>query len=55
MKESWKMLKMDWFAWKGGDLTQEVFDAGLRPQIFDIKTIFKQDFFDTKFIVYVPL
>ncbi len=40
---------------KGGDLTQEVFDAGLRPQIFDIKTIFKQDFFDTKFIVYVPL
>jgi 16S rRNA (guanine527-N7)-methyltransferase len=40
---------------KGGDLSQEIFDAGLRPQIFDIKNIFKQEFFESKFIVYVPL
>ena len=40
---------------KGGDLTQEIFESGLKPQVFDIKSIFKQDFFETKYVVYVPL
>ena len=40
---------------KGGDLTQEIFESGLRPEVFEIKSIFKQEFFETKFILYVPL
>ena len=40
---------------KGGDLTTEIFESGLRPQVFEIKNIFKQEFFETKFLVYVPL
>lgn len=40
---------------KGGDLTEEIAISGLRPHVFDIKSIFKQEFFDTKYIVYVPL
>ncbi len=40
---------------KGGDLTEEIAVSGLRPHIFDLKSLFKQDFFETKYIVYVPL
>lgn len=40
---------------KGGDLTTEIFESGLRPQVFEIKNIFMQEFFETKFLVYVPL
>jgi len=40
---------------KGGDLTEEIASSGLRPHIFDIKNIFKQEFFESKYVVYVPL
>jgi 16S rRNA (guanine527-N7)-methyltransferase len=40
---------------KGGDLTEEIAISGLKPHVFDIKNIFKQEFFDSKYIVYVPL
>jgi 16S rRNA (guanine527-N7)-methyltransferase len=40
---------------KGGDLTEEIASSGLRPHIFDIKNIIKREFFDSKYIVYVPL
>lgn len=40
---------------KGGDLTQEIASSGLRPHVFEINSFFKQDFFETKYIVYVPL
>jgi 16S rRNA (guanine527-N7)-methyltransferase len=39
---------------KGGDLTEEVAVSGLRPHVLDIKSIFKQEFFESKYIVYVP-
>lgn len=40
---------------KGGDLTEEIAVSGLRPHVFDLKSFFKQEFFETKYIVYVPL
>lgn len=40
---------------KGGDLTEEIASSGLRPHIFEIKSLFNEDFFETKYILYVPL
>lgn len=39
---------------KGGDLTEEIRESKLKAQIFPIKDYFKEDFFETKAIVYVP-
>ncbi|MDI3322205.1 16S rRNA (guanine(527)-N(7))-methyltransferase RsmG [Pinibacter soli] len=39
---------------KGGDLTQEVHESGLRPHIVPIDDIFEEEFFKEKFIVNVP-
>ncbi len=38
---------------KGGDLGQEISESGLRPLAFDIGQIYREDFFDEKFIIYV--
>ncbi|WP_420321789.1 16S rRNA (guanine(527)-N(7))-methyltransferase RsmG [Flagellimonas sp.] len=38
---------------KGGDLTEELKDYKT-VQIFDLKTFFTEDFFDTKKVVYLP-
>ena len=38
---------------KGGDLTQEIADAGLSVQQFFLKNYFDEDFFETKQVIYV--
>jgi 16S rRNA (guanine527-N7)-methyltransferase len=38
---------------KGGDLTQEIADAGLAVQQFHLKEYFEEEFFETKQVVYV--
>ncbi|MFD0792286.1 16S rRNA (guanine(527)-N(7))-methyltransferase RsmG [Mucilaginibacter litoreus] len=38
---------------KGGDLTQEIADAGLAVQQFYLKDYFDEDFFETKQVIYV--
>ncbi|TSD66124.1 16S rRNA (guanine(527)-N(7))-methyltransferase RsmG [Inquilinus sp. KBS0705] len=38
---------------KGGDLTQEIADAGLAVQQFYLKNYFEEEFFDTKQVIYV--
>lgn len=40
---------------KGGDLAQEISDAGLRPIAFPIDRYFQEDYFKEKYILYVPL
>lgn len=40
---------------KGGDLTQEIADAGLAVQQFYLKDYFAEDFFDTKQVIYVKI
>jgi 16S rRNA (guanine527-N7)-methyltransferase len=40
---------------KGGDLTQEISDSGLRPRIMEVYEIFDLDIFKEKYILYVPL
>ncbi|HOX83518.1 MAG TPA: 16S rRNA (guanine(527)-N(7))-methyltransferase RsmG [Chryseolinea sp.] len=40
---------------KGGDLTEELAELRQPHQIFDLTDYFKEDFFETKKVVYVPL
>jgi 16S rRNA (guanine527-N7)-methyltransferase len=38
---------------KGGDLTQEIADAGLAVQQYHLKDYFEEEFFETKQVIYV--
>ena len=40
---------------KGGDLTQEIFESGCKPMVWEIEKIFPQDFFKEKYLLYVGL
>lgn len=39
---------------KGGDLTQEVADSGLRPYVTNIYDVFPEEYFKEKYVLYVP-
>ena len=39
---------------KGGDLEQEIAESGLFVQQFNLKDYFREEFFDTKQVIYVP-
>ena len=39
---------------KGGDLTNEIHDSGTRPRVMDISEIFQEEYFESKYILYVP-
>ena len=38
---------------KGGDLHQEISESGTRPGIWEIKKLFNEPYFESKFLVYV--
>ena len=38
---------------KGGDLSKEISESGLRPRIWEIEKIFEEEFFKEKYILYV--
>ena len=40
---------------KGGDLTQEIADSQLRPYITEVETVFNEEYFKEKYILYVPI
>ncbi len=49
-------LKNGIISLKGGDLTEEIKEAGIKNhKIFELKEMFEGDFFETKKIVYVPM
>lgn len=37
---------------KGGDLSQEISDSGLRPKAIDISSLFEEEFFREKYLLY---
>ena len=39
---------------KGGDLTEEMAESKLRYKSYDLSAFFKEDFFETKKVIYVP-
>ena len=40
---------------KGGDLTQEIFESGCKPMVWEMEKIFPEKFFSEKFLLYVPV
>lgn len=40
---------------KGGDLTQEIRESRLKPQIREIAGLFKEAFFREKYLLYIPV
>ena len=40
---------------KGGDLTEELAEFGKKHTLFDLSTVFDEDFFETKKVLYVPM
>lgn len=41
------------FCLKGGDLTEEIIQARVKADLFDIQDLFKEEFFETKKVVWV--
>lgn len=39
---------------KGGDLTQEIFESGCKPMIWDIENIFAEKYFKEKYLLHIP-
>lgn len=42
------------FCLKGGDLTQEIEDSGLKPHLWRVHDLFPEPSFEDKYVVYVP-
>ena len=40
---------------KGGELAQEIFESGLRPQQITLDEIFKENYFKEKYLLYVKI
>ncbi|RNL54587.1 16S rRNA (guanine(527)-N(7))-methyltransferase RsmG [Pedobacter jejuensis] len=39
---------------KGGDLAEEIKESKLKAELYPLSDYFEEDFFDTKYVVYVP-
>ena len=40
---------------KGGDLAQEIFESGLRPNQIALETVFREDYFKEKYMLYAKV
>lgn len=40
---------------KGGDLTEEIKEAKVKAELHALSDYFEEDFFDTKYVVYIPM
>jgi 16S rRNA (guanine527-N7)-methyltransferase len=38
---------------KGGDLAQEISESGVRPKMVEISSLFEEDYFKEKYLLYV--
>ncbi len=38
---------------KGGDLSKEISESGLRPKVWEIEKLFEEEFFKEKYILYI--
>lgn len=39
---------------KGGDLANEIHDSGTRPRVMEISDLFNEEYFKTKYLLFVP-
>jgi 16S rRNA (guanine527-N7)-methyltransferase len=40
---------------KGGDLTQEIFESGCKPHVWQVQQIFAAPFFEQKYLLYIKV
>jgi 16S rRNA (guanine527-N7)-methyltransferase len=40
---------------KGGDLAKEISESNCKPRVWEVEKIFSEDFFQEKFLLYVPI
>ena len=46
-------LQNGWILLKGGDLTEEIEQSGKTADVFEVSDWFKDEFFETKKVVYI--
>ena len=39
---------------KGGELAEEIKESGLKAELYPLSSYFEEDFFETKYVVYIP-
>ncbi|MGV3687239.1 MAG: 16S rRNA (guanine(527)-N(7))-methyltransferase RsmG [Daejeonella sp.] len=54
VKESKNSLQKGILYLKGGDLAEEINESQLKAQLIPLTDYFKEDYFETKFVVYIP-
>ena len=54
-KKKTDLFKNGLICMKGGDLTQEIRESRLKPQIREIAGLFKEAFFREKYLLYIPV
>ncbi len=50
-----RQLRSGLICLKGGDLSQEIAESGLKPQMTAISNLFEEEFFREKYILYTPV
>ncbi|WP_316815570.1 16S rRNA (guanine(527)-N(7))-methyltransferase RsmG [Pedobacter nyackensis] len=53
-KESKNSIKNGILYLKGGDLTEEIAESRLKAELYPLSAYFEEDFFETKYVVYIP-
>ncbi len=54
LSESRNVLQNGILYLKGGDLKEEIIESNLKAELIPISNFFEADYFDTKYVVYIP-
>lgn len=54
IKNSNEAIKSGLICLKGGNLSQEISESGVNPKVIEINSLFAEDFFKEKYLLYVP-
>ncbi|HEX6171754.1 MAG TPA: 16S rRNA (guanine(527)-N(7))-methyltransferase RsmG [Chitinophagaceae bacterium] len=52
--KNYELLSSGLICLKGGDLTNEIHDSGTRPRVMEISDLFNEEYFKSKYLLYVP-
>lgn len=53
-KESKNAIQNGILYLKGGDLAEEIAESGLKAELYPLSAYFEEEFFETKYVVYIP-
>ena len=52
--KNYELLSSGLICLKGGDLTNEIHDSGTRPRVMEISDLFNEEYFKSKYLLFVP-